>query len=194
LRKKILIRTAVLIAAVLLATPFVATAHALGKPRVSETFYLHPSTDPATLSGYTQSTAPTEKKIGPDDSFRQARDAYRTYNYKGVLGEGILTQETILTVSKADGAYMDGGGTYQITLQITKDGGYGTGILEGILKSNWEINRVVGPDFRYDEWWTFSLHGKGDLNGLNVFAEAYATLVRPGYKYNVWWTTTTIMS
>jgi len=180
--------------AVLLATSLVGTAQALGKPNVSETFYLSPATDPATLTGYSQSTNPIEKMIGPDDSFRQARDAYRTYNYKGALGEGILTQETILTVSKTDGAYMEGGGTYRITLQITKDGGYGTGTVEGILKSNWEINRVVGPLFRYDEYWTFSLHGKGDLNGLNVFVEAYATLVRPSYKYNVWWITTTIMS
>ena len=194
MKKKIPMAAMVLLAVVVLVTPLVGTTKALGKPNVSETFYLNPATDPATLSGYTQVNAPIEKMVGPDDSFRQARDAYRTYIYKGVLGEGILTQETILTVSKTDGSYMEGGGTYQITLQITKDGGYGTGTLEGILKSSWIINRVVGPSFRYDEWWTFSLHGKGDLNGLNVFVEAYATIVRPAYKYNVWWTTTTIMS
>jgi len=201
MNKKVMQLTLTLIVIFMMVPPLIGTAQALGKPSVGETFYLDPATDEATIVGETTIISPTVKPIGPDDTFRLGKDGYRSYDYVGVLGEGVMYVETVSSLAKRvynekGGFNTEGDGTYKVVLDITADGGYGTGTLEGMCRIHWENDVPPGTTPRTEQWWTMSLHGKGDLNGLNVFAEAYATRVDPPppLTYKQWWTITTIMS
>jgi hypothetical protein len=80
-----------------------------------------------------------------------------------------------------------GAGTYNIILDIS--GSYGTGRLEGMARLTlWDLDFSNTPP--YYELWTMSLHGKGDLKGLNVFVEAYAIMIPVEPHYFQWWNTT----
>ena len=73
----------------------------------------------------------------------------------------------------------EGDGTYKVVFEIAADGGYGTGTLEGMCRNSLgKMDVPPGTTPRTEQWWTMSLHGKGDLNGLNVFVEVYATRVK----------------
>ena len=129
----------------------------------------------------------------PEGSFRSSFDSVRTLSYQGALGTGLLTMTTINCLGKyeslTDGS---GAGTYNIVLEVSGD--YGTGTLEGMARLTlWDLD--YSNLLPYYELWTMSLHGKGDLNGLNVFVEAYAVLVPYPFptgptRYLQWWNTT----
>ena len=206
MNKKLLMLTTTLFVTVMMVTPLIGTAQALGKPHVGETFTLIPFEDDPTIIGETSIIPTTTKLIGPDDIFRLGKYGYRSYEYVGVLGEGVMYVETVSSLAKRvynekGGFNTEGDGTYKVVFEITADGGYGTGTLEGMCRIHWENDVPPGTIPRTEQWWTMSLHGKSDLNGLNVFVEAYATRVKgvlpdPPFPlvYKQWWTTTTIMS
>ena len=201
MNRKVLGITVVLLSVAMLAAPFVGTAFALGKPNKAETFYTIPLASPPTLVTIADLVPPNEKWVGPvidsypnpDGSFRSSSGAIRTLAYQGALGTGVLTLTTIHGLGKYQSPTLaSGAGTYNMVLEITEDGGYGTGTLEGIARLTlWNLDYSQSPIVYY-ELWTMSLHGKGSLNGLNVFAEAYATAVPlpTGTIYLHWWNTT----
>jgi hypothetical protein len=192
MNKKVMQLTLTLIVIVMMVTPLIGTAQALGKPNVGETVYLDPANDKPTIIGEKTNNPATVKQVGPDDTFRLSWGAIRSYDYAGVLGKGVMTVETISSLAKQDPSITIGNGIYKVELII--EGDYGTGTLEGMCRIHWE-NVFVDPKSA-EQWWTMSLHGKGDLKGLNVFVEAYAARVgtAPPLTYKQWWTTTTIMS
>ena len=194
-KRTIIIATALMTLA-MLATPLVGTVFALGKPNNAETFYTYSQTSSPTLIG-NEIVPPEIKWVGPvidtypnpDGSFRSASGAVRMPPYQGALGSGVLRMTTVHSLTKyITTTDFSGGGTYNITLEIA--GNYGTGKLEGMAQANWDYVSTRTP--KYEEWWTMSLHGKGDLNGLNVFVEGYAAfkVIGGALKYVQWWNTT----
>jgi hypothetical protein len=167
----------------MISTLTVQSVYALGKPNKGETFTTIPFVSPPTLSPIAQLVSPYEKWVGPDDCFRSSFGAVRELAYQGALGEGTLTMTTIHGLGKLESSAHTvgyGAGTYNIALEVTGD--YGTGKLEGMARMSWVLDPSDTP--AYHELWTMSLHGKGDLNGLNVFVEAY------GVAIFQWWVTT----
>ena len=188
-KKKILGVFISLLAVVMLTTPLVVTVHALGKPNKGQTSYTFPFISAPTLDMGAELVPPYEKWVGPDDSFRSSFGAVRTLEYQGALGTGLLTMTTIHGLGKYESPTVaSGAGTYNITLDVSGD--YGTGRLEGMARLTlWDLDFSSIPP--YYELWTMSLHGKGDLKGLNVFVEAYATMgLLPLPYYYQWWNTT----
>jgi hypothetical protein len=199
--RKVLVVIVALIAVAMLATPTVGLVNALGKPNKAETFYTIPLvSNPPTLVTIAEVVPPNEKWVGPvidsypnpDGSFRSSSGAIRTLAYQGALGTGVLTLTTIHGLGKYQSPTLaSGAGTYNMVLDVSGD--YGTGTLEGIARLTlWDLD-FSQPMIKYYELWTMSLHGKGSLNGLNVFAEAYATAVplpSGGTIYLHWWNTT----
>lgn len=178
----------------LITTSLTGIVHALGKPSESEYFTLIPFVDDATIVGPITSSGQNAKWVGPviepfypDGSFKNSRDTFRVYPpYQGPLGEGIMTTTTIMSMAKYQNPGLaSGASTYLVTLDIT--GTYGTGRLEGIARVEWYLDFSSTPV--YYDLWTMSLHGKGDINGLNVFVEAYGAF-NPMPSYNLWWNTT----
>ena len=200
MNRKILGITVVLLSAAMLAAPFVGTAFALGKPNKAETFYTTPLvTMPPTLILIEESIPANIKWVGPvidsypnpDGSFRSSSGAVRTLSYQGALGTGIITMTTIHGLGKyASPTDASGAGTYNIVLELTS-GNYGIGTLEGMARlTHWDLDSSQMPP--YYELWTMSLHGKGSLQGLNVFVEAYAVALQFEPYYLQWWSSTTI--
>ena len=193
--KKTLRLNVTLIALILIVvTPLVGTVYALGKPATGETFYTYPFNSSPTLIAIAEPIPPYIKWVGPvtesypDGSYRSSFGAVRRLTYQGELGTGLLTMTTIHGLGKfespSDGY---GAGTYNITLDISGD--YGTGRLEGMARLTlWDLDFSKTP--KYYELWKMSLNGKGNLNGLNVFVEAYATTFLVAPYYVQWWNTT----
>ena len=189
MNKKALTLTITLLAVAMLTTPLVGTVHTLGKPNKGQTSYTIPFVDDPTLVGIAELVPPYEKWVGPDDSFRSSFGAIRTLAYQGALGTGLLTMTTIHGLGKYESPTVaSGAGTYNMVLDVSGD--YGTGRLEGMARLTlWDMDFSNIPP--YYELWTMSLHGKGDLKGLNVFVEAYATMTLfPVPLYFHWWNTT----
>ena len=160
------------------------------------TFYTIPLVSPPTLISIAETVPPYIKWVGPvidtypnpEGSFRSSFGAVRTMAYQGQLGTGMLTMTTIHGLGKYQSPTdSSGAGTYNIVLEVSGD--YGTGTLEGMARLTlWDLDISNIPP--YYELWTMSLHGKGGLNGLNVFVEAYATMVPNPPYYFQWWNTT----
>jgi len=198
MNKKVLLLTITSLTVILLVTPIVGTVYSLGKPNKGQTFYTNPFIGPPTLTPIAQIEPPYEKWVGPvidsypnpDGSFRSSFGAVRIWAYQGALGTGLLTMTTIHGIGKFESSTVgSGAGTYNIVLDISGD--YGNGRLEGMGRLTlWDLDFSNTP--KYYELWKMSLHGKGDLKGLNVFVEAYALMLPMAPYYVQWWTMTTI--
>ncbi len=181
-----------ILALAMITTSLIGPVFALGKTAKSENFTLIPFSDDATIVGPITSSGQIAKWVGPviepfypEGSYKNARDTVRVYPpYQGPLGEGLMTATTIMSMSKYQNPGLSSGAsTYKVTLDIT--GSYGNGRLEGIARVEWYLDISNTP--KYYDLWTMSLHGKGDLKGLNVFVEAYGAF---NPTYNLWWNTT----
>jgi hypothetical protein len=179
----------------MISTLTVQSVYALGKPNKGETFTTIPWDSDPTLLPITVLVPPYEKYVGPviesypnpDGCFRSSFGSVRILAYQGALGEGTLTMTTIHGLGKLESSAVgSGSGTYNIIIDVTGD--YGTGKLEGMARMSWVLDFSDTP--WYYELWTMSLHGKGDLKGLNVFVEAYAEMLFAPPFYVQWWNTT----
>ena len=181
--------TVIFLLIAMFSTSIIGTAHAIGNGLTVGTFTTTPFIDPSTLTNM-EPLGTGSSKVVCDGTIRIGHGTLRKYDYVGPLGTGTLYLETLHSKTQLTTPYDTsigiGGGVYRYTLEITTDGGFGTGILKGIGKLQWDYNL---PAFQYEQWDTAKMVPvEGDLNLKWVTVEGYMFL------FSWWWTTTTVVS
>jgi hypothetical protein len=187
--KKVLMLTVTFLLVSMFSTSIILTAQAVGNGLTIDAYSTTPSEDPSTLTNMEDLVTGSENYIC-DGTIRVAHGTLRKYDYTGPLGTGTLYLETLHNKTNVEIPYSlligIGQGVYQYTLEITTDGGYGTGTLKGIGKLNWEYDIT---EFRFETWDTAKLVPvNGNLNLKWVSIEGCAFL------FDWWWTATKVVS